>query len=152
MYNLEEFALEIFSKEDFSRIKPRFEILYRVLFETITQTEQETVRYEVAEFEKECAENTLIESERYQVPSYELVLDMYSELAYNLALKRFKNKNIFVCARYLDEIFSSLLSSGLIPQKLLDEKRVLISESGIDFQYAAGKTENMSLRLYHTIS
>lgn len=150
MYNLEEIALEIFLKEDFARIEPRFDILYRVLFETVDQNDLDVVKKEVIECEKDCAENTLLECQHYQVPTYDLVINIYSELAHMLALKRFRENKTFVCAGYLDEIFSALLNSGLISQNLLDKKRVLISETGLDFQYAAGKTENMSLRIYHT--
>ncbi len=146
---LNEIILEVFPNEDVSNYAVRFEILYHVLFEKALEEEIVSLKKEIIECEQLYAENTRLESYQYSNPTEDMIINMYSGVAYTLASKRRRTGDASLCAKYLFDIFSTLLESDLLSYKAKQINKLLISESLVDFKYATGKTDSMSFRVHN---
>lgn len=71
----------------------------------------------------------------------------YSQIAFSLAQKSYTNKEKYAVAPLLKTIMSQLFSSELIGEKEKKELRVLVSETELDFVFAAGNHNVSSIRM-----
>lgn len=71
----------------------------------------------------------------------------YSQIAFSLAQKSYTSKEKYAVAPLLKTIMSQLFSSELIGEKEKKELRVLVSETELDFGFAAGNHNVSSIRM-----
>ena len=71
----------------------------------------------------------------------------YSQIAFSLAQKSYTSKEKYAVAPLLKTIMSQLFSSELIGEKEKKELRVLVSETELDFGFAAGDHNVSSIRM-----
>lgn len=71
----------------------------------------------------------------------------YSQIAFTLAQKSYSSKEKYAVAPLLKTIMSELFSSELIGAKEKKELRVLVSETELDFSFAAGNHNVSSVRM-----
>lgn len=71
----------------------------------------------------------------------------YSLIAFSLAQRSHLNKEKYAVAPLLKDIVSQLLSSELFSENVKKELCVLVSETELDFDYAAGNHNVSSIRM-----
>lgn len=142
----------VFPNETSPAYAARLNILYGVLFQTVRSNELESICDEVIEYEKLMAEDIKISIDSFLSPTPENMLQEFSSLAFECALKKYRCGKISRLADYQSEIFSQICSNSEVVSEALRKKYAkVISETALDFRYAAGLTDCTSLRLHAVI-
>lgn len=145
---IEDITSAVFPEEDAKRYITRFEVLYDVVFQIAEDTHITQLRDEIITCEKTYAKNTMLEDITPDKITSVWLLETYSGIAYTLATFKLKNKSDLILARYLNLIYLQLLESEYLSSDIKLKFKRLISEALLDFNYACGNSENMSLRIY----
>lgn len=146
----EEIVAAVFPGEDSELYLRRLNLIYRGAWEQASASEHTKFKKEMLECEYHFAENTRLEKIAYKQPTTELLLAMYSGIAYALAKRRLETEEKSLCAKYLGDALEQLLESKNIFNQLDQNYKMLVSEAFVDFAYAEGNTEMMSFRLRHS--
>lgn len=85
------------------------------------------------------------------ITNAEMLILEYSKIAFNLATNSLYSNRAFRIAVPLKNVFAELVHSPLIDQEKRTSLKTIISESELDFGYAAGKHNVASLRMAQLI-
>lgn len=119
-------------------------ILYGAIYELISDSEDYSNELIAIEEERIKTHGTSI-CKRITNPV--MLLMEYSQIAFSLAKKSYLSNEKYAVAPFLKNIISQLFSSELIGEKEKKELRVLVSETELDFGYAAGNHAVSSIRM-----
>lgn len=86
-----------------------------------------------------------------QLVNAEMVVFEYSKIAYDLAVNSLYSNRAYHIAVPLKSVLIELVSSDLIEQDRQANLKTMISESMLDFEYAAGNHNVSSLRMAQRI-
>lgn len=130
----------------------RMQFLYSLMLEEVHETSTpdalELLIDEITSFESSQQYVTLTSLETFQNIYPETALSIFSSTAFGLAVEHLKGKPHVSISRFLKESFEALIADNTIMSKeLLASSRMLISETILDFNFANGNSEIMSLRL-----
>lgn len=124
--------------------------LYSVLFDSVSLKDIDEVTEEILECEKRIAGNYRDTDANYDEFDLATVIKGYSAVAYTLAGMRYRTGAPILAADYLFLIYEELLGlPGFTDSAERLKLRRLISETLMDFSYASGRTDNMSIRLHN---
>lgn len=87
----------------------------------------------------------------YEIENAAMLVTEYSEIAFNLAQRSLDEDKVYAVASGLQELVVQLLATDLIPADIRQELRATVSETVLDFVYAAGNHNISSLRMAHVI-
>lgn len=155
-----EYILENISKEvlgeRYDAVKENYMFRLKVLYELIIQEAHESGNREeyselllqIIQFEKSGIYGSVLELSKFQNMTIAVVLESISEVAFGLAVGQLMGKSYEQLAGGMSEVFDALLLDGeFATDELKSKYKMLISETILDLQYAAGKSKFMSLRL-----
>ncbi len=130
----------------------RFQFLYSLMLEEVSETSTpdalESLVDEITNFETSQQYVTLASLENFQNISPETALSIFSSTAFGLAVEHLKGKPHVSVSGFLKESFNALIDdNAIISEAILSSNRLLISETLLDFNFANGESEMMSLRL-----
>ncbi len=143
---------EVYSGDESQGISTRLNILYGVLFDILKQEDKQQVYSEIIAYEKTVSEDLYMYVSEYESLTPDLILSTFSALSFECARMRLNGEKSVKLAEYEQMIYSQLLGvASVISEDTRKRKASLISETLMDFAYASGKTDNMSLRLHNII-
>jgi len=145
---IQEILAEVFPGEETASYAPRMEMLYGMVFDLAKPAEHPRLKGEIVACEHFFARNTRLEAKDHDAMTPEMAVRMFSGIAFRLAEVRFQTGKTQLCAVYLEKVFSGLLDSGLVSKQVQETCRMDISDALVDYNYAAGFSENLSFRLH----
>ena len=124
----------------------RINLLYSAILEEIFADDSDYDAAEIIEqiqlFEQSQLYFTETNLSQYKDITPDVAFDVFSNVAFSLAVERLKGKNYLGLSEMLSTVFQSLIN---YPDTAFD--RMVQSESLLDFSFASGNSELMSLRL-----
>lgn len=148
-YNTQSVLETVFPGETAREYKIRLTLLYSALLNSIRAEDIELVFDEIIQCEQLMAESTKLSITNFNVPTAGDILSGFSSLAFECAkLKNQTGKNMLL-AFYAGDIFDMLIDDkSIIHTDIRKQYSHLISETIMDFRYASGATDCMSLRMH----
>lgn len=124
----------------------RLRLLYSTILDELCEDESkyniDDIVHQICEFEICQLYLTEININQYANITKDTALEVFSVVAYSLAVEHLKGKNYFELADMMLIVFEALVAS------LGDsQNKMKVSESLLDFVFASGESEIMSLRL-----
>lgn len=146
---IEQIVNQVLSEDDdINRelYRKRIQLIYSVILEEIINDEENYdlsgIVEQITLFEKGQLYFTELNLYKYENVSPSLVMDTFSNIAFSLAVEYLKGNNYLGLADMLYTVFQSFISSGGV-----EIDKMLQSECMLDFSFASGNSEIMSLRL-----
>lgn len=130
----------------------RLNFLYSLMIEEVSDTstpdELEALIDEIISYESSQQYVSIISLDSFQNMSPEIAISVFSSVAFGLAVEHLKGKTHVSVSGFLKESFNALIDdNAIISESVLSSNRLLISETLLDFNFASGESEMMSLRL-----
>lgn len=121
-------------------------LLYSAILDELCEDESEynidDIIHQICDFEVCQLYLTEININQYANITEDIALEVFSVAAYSLAVEHLKGNNYFELVDMMLIVFEALVATWN------DSKnKMIISESLLDFMFASGKSEIMSLRL-----
>ena len=134
-------------------VKKRIAAVYGPIMGPVKAADKDAVIDEIIEWEKVWAGNGNSDLSRYENISNETRLMGYSQIASYFAHKKLASPDdVFLLPLYASKAFSLFI---IETREYFSQKGhallVLVSDTGTDFLYAAGRTKCMSMRLWEEI-
>ena len=130
------------------RIEYLYSVVLKSVFPKCSDDEKQSIMDQIILVEKRLFPISSDYVQDFEKLSTSTLLGSYSMIAFEVAKIRMASKSSVQLACLLKEVFTEMLAMPeLITEELKKQFATQISESLIDFAYASGMTENMSLRL-----
>lgn len=143
-----EIQNEVFGDKEWPYLKERLCMLYKKAMELVAISEEVSVLTEIKELEKLQRRDTVKVLRFYGNITPEDIIGDYSKTAFLLAKKRKEKGCTSLLAEYMRKVFLDIVSSPDFSKVITFPKyKKIISESILDYNYASGGSETMSLRL-----
>lgn len=131
-------------------LEKRLYHLYHRVLELIPENRQNTAIKEIIDFEKKHADYTLWDLNRYQNVNERVLLYDFSEISMFLAIQAAKSKKASDLAKGFNVVYHELISTEQTNTVIKESDYYhIVSETILDFNYASGNFDIMSLRLHH---
>lgn len=122
----------------------RLQLLYSVILNEIYENETvyncEVIVDQICSFESSQLCLTEMSMDQYRNITPDIANDVFSTVAYGLAVERLKGENYFGLSEMLSTVYQEMIGS-------VEGDKMTVSESLLDFNFASGGSEIMSLRL-----
>lgn len=131
----------------------RMNMLYSAVLEEAEESEGreqlEKLMENIREFERSQRASTLFLIDEFEAPNPDLALEAFSSVAYGLAVEHIRGNPYEELAGAMRDVYEVLISpeEGFIPEDVMHENRRTVSETILDFIFASGKTDVMSMRM-----
>lgn len=124
----------------------RLQLLYSVIldeaYENETVYDCDGIVAQICSFESSQLCLTEMNLDQYRNITLDIAIDVFSVVAYGLAVEHLKGKNYLGLSEMLSTVYQELISSVEV-----EIDKMTVSESLLDFNFASGDSEIMSLRL-----
>ena len=139
---------EVFGNKEWPFLSERLRMLYEKALELVSPEEEDAVLAEIKELERSQRRDIVRILNLYENITPENMISDYSKSAYLLAKKHLDSGCSSLLAQYMHKVFFDMIRSPDF-NKITESPRYrkIISESLLDYNYAAGKSEIMSFRL-----
>ncbi len=143
---LNQVEAEAFDGITSDSIKIRLRTMYERVLQSAKPEDIDAVVTDIVEYENESSLSTLKKLNKYLNLTVETTLSDYSRASMYFALNRAETGRKHPVAAYLIETFNSFVDENEQEIKALDEL-LLVSDILLDFNYASGNSDVMSLRV-----
>ncbi|MCM1507920.1 MAG: hypothetical protein NC177_12430 [Ruminococcus flavefaciens] len=143
---------EFFPNCNYELAQMRLIMLYGKAIEKAGSGRLSSLFNEIHEYEKINCRKTIVSlSCRNKITAYDIAAD-FSNIAFYLAENRYTNGRTSVLAVYLYEVYSEFIKNNDIINFMKNANNLKsISDTIVDFLYAAGKSDMISCRLNTTV-
>ena len=148
-----EIRNEVFGDKEWPFLKERLYALYKKAMELAPSSEKEVILSEIKELEMMQRRDTVKVLCFYDDITLDDIIGDYSKTAFLLAKKHKEKAYTSLLAKYMKKAFIDMIESNDYNKVISSSRnKKIISESLLDFNYASGYSEMMSLRLSAEIS
>ena len=147
---IERLNNDVFHEKKSKNTYKRLELLYKSLFDRVDDSELETIYNEVLICEEEIKKHMGEEMPDFDNPTPRMIFGEYSGLAYTAAILHIETKKVFLFASYQNDILIEMVKSPIFTKVYRNDVvlRIIISETLLDYNYAAGRSNTISTRIY----
>lgn len=138
-----------FSNCNVPLLEVRFLVLYQTIFGLVSDEQIPQLIEEIVKFEKTNRRSTLRSISRYENIRATTILEDYSKIALFLAIEASQKKESTLLAKLLFRVYQEILKvkdADIAIQE--NQLHSVVSETILDFSYASGDFECISLRLH----